>query len=113
MVSFYRAGSLIFFGTGKLIYINLLNTHARLRETGGTLNRAVVAALHVFAQGEFDEAISAFKFHFVGQYAPAVLDQLCLPADGVGRAVKNMRCGDTPSQLPVKLDILGVEHIRY
>ncbi len=91
----------------------LFHPHARGGISPGLTRDAKVRTFGVFAKGELDAGHRAFKRKLCRGLAPAQLDDQRLTADGIGRAVKNIRGGDSARQITVNVDILGIEDFRH
>ena len=103
-------GGLVLFGLVEGIHVDLLDPGPRLRET----DRVVHArTLDVLAQGEFDEAVGAVDQHLARGRAPTHLDQGRLTTDRVGRTVQQLGGSDATGQLPVDVDVLGIDHVTH
>ena len=100
----------VFLGRGKAVLQHLLDAHARGRVARAG---AEVRALDVFTQRELDAGLRAFEDQRLRIAAPAQLDDLALPADGVGRTVQHVGRGQAAGELAVDRHVGGVQHIGH
>ena len=89
---------------------NLLDAHARLW-IAVTSIRTPVGLFDVFTQRKFDARHRTGELQPLGVRAPAKFDDLILSANGVGRAVQQIRRRHAAGQLAVDVDVRRIDDI--
>ena len=80
-------------------------------DTHAGVGVAALGALDVLAERELDSGDRVVDAQVVGGARPAELDHAVLAPDGVRRAVQQVGDGETSGELPVPVDVVGVDHV--
>ena len=98
---------LIVAGRGEGVADDLLDAHAAFADSGVVNFSPQLLCLTFSPRANLMPGGALGELHFLAGSAPAELDDLVLPADGVGRAVQDVDGGHAAGELAVDVDVVG------
>ena len=102
--------AVVFFGGQESASEDLFDSHPGLR-IACSVHIGPVALLDVFPQCELDAGRGRLELKVFVSVSPSEFDDLILPTDGIGRAVKDIGGRQATGELSVERDVFGIDKV--